>query len=190
VFAIFSINEREDVSMAKKIRRLVTGHDKAGKSVFIMDGEAQCTLDIEAMGGLTVTDFWETKDAPADNGGDADNADRPVHLEPTPTGTVFRIVEFPPDSAWKNKGDRKEAFGAMGAEHVTDDAHADPGMHKTNSVDYAMVLEGEIWAVMEEDERIMQAGDVLIQRGTNHAWSNRTEENCLMMFVLCGARPA
>ena len=60
-------------------------------------------------------------------------------------------------------------------------------MHKTASVDYALVLEGEIWAVMETAERLMKAGDVLIQRGTNHAWANRTEKNSRVMFVLCGA---
>lgn len=175
--------------MSKKIRRLVTGHDADGKSIFIMDGEAQSALTIEGMGGLTVTDFWETTTSPADNGGDADNADRAVHLEPGATGTIFRVVEFPPDAAWKNDTDGKEAFAAMGAEHAVDEDSDDPGMHKTASVDYAMVIDGEIWAVMETDERLMRAGDVLVQRGTNHAWSNRTDKNCSVMFVLCGAKP-
>ncbi len=174
---------------ARKIRRLVTGQNEAGKAVFIMDGEAGSILEIAAMGGLTVTDLWETTTAPADNSGGADTADRPVHLEPTPTGTIFRMVEFPPDKVWKNGGDAREAFSALGAEHAADDSSDNPAMHKTASVDYALVLEGEIWAVLDDDERLMGAGDVLIQRGTTHAWSNRTEETCLMMFVLCGAAP-
>jgi quercetin dioxygenase-like cupin family protein len=62
-------------------------------------------------------------------------------------------------------------------------------MHKTASVDYAIVLSGEVWAVMEEGETCMKAGDVLIQRGTNHAWSNRTQEPAMVAFILVGAKP-
>ena len=171
-----------------RVRRLVTGHDENGKSMFIMDGDAQNILVIEQMGKLTVTDLWETYDAPAENAGDHDNADRPVHLEPTPTGTIFRVVDFPPDSVWKHGADRAAAFAALHAPHAADPTSRDPAMHKTASVDYAMVLDGEIWAVMDTEERLMKAGDVLIQRGTNHAWSNKTDRHCRMMFVLCGAR--
>ena len=174
---------------AKKVRRLVTGHDAAGKSMFTYDGEAQSVLVVEAMGGLTVTDLWETFDAPADNTGSADNADRAVHLEPNPTGSIFRIVEFPPDAVWKDGADASAAFAAVQASHAADTGHGDPGMHKTDSVDYALVLEGEIWAVMDTDERLMRAGDALVQRGTNHAWANRTDQPCRVMFVLSGAQP-
>jgi hypothetical protein len=174
---------------ATKIRRLVTGHDSNGKSKFILDGDAPTVLVMAAMGDSTVTDLWESFDAPADNTGAADNADRAVHLEPAATGSIFRIVEFAPDSAWKNGADGAAAFDALQASHAADQSSGDPGMHKTASVDYALVLEGEIWAVMDTDERLMKAGDVLIQRGTNHAWANRTENLCRVMFVLSGARP-
>ena len=103
------------------------------------------------------------------------------------SGTIFRVVDFPPDSVWKHGADPAAAFAALHARHAADPTSRDPAMHKTASVDYAMVLDGEIWAVMDTDERLMKAGDVLIQRGTNHAWSNRTERHCRMMFVLCGA---
>ena len=172
---------------AKSIRRLITGHDARGKSCFIADGVAPSVLAIAQMGGLTVTDLWETFDAPADNAGARDNADRPVHLEPRPTGTIFRVVEFPPDAAWKQNADGAAAFAAIQASHAADHESSDPGMHKTASVDYAFVLEGEIWAVMDNEERLMKAGDALVQRGTNHAWANRTERNCRVLFVLCGA---
>lgn len=175
--------------MPVRTRRLVTGHDTAGRSCFIMDGEARCAVSIDAMGGLTVTDFWETHSAPVDNSGRADAAERPVHLEPAPTGTIFRTVEFPPDSAWKNGADAKAGFAAIGAASVVDESHPDPNMHKTNSIDYAMVISGEIWAVLDTEERLMRPGDVLIQRGTNHAWANRTDIPCLVMFVQCGAYP-
>jgi gentisate 1,2-dioxygenase len=103
-------------------------------------------------------------------------------------GTIFRTVEFPPDSAWKGM-DARKVFDELKAGHAADAHAANPGMHKTASVDYALVIKGEIWAILDKDERLMREGDVLIQRGTNHAWSNRSEENCLMMFVLCGAYP-
>lgn len=173
----------------RKVRRLVTGHDANGKSTFLMDDAATSVLVMESMGGLTVTDLWETVDSPADNTGTRDNADRQVHLEPAARGTIFRIVEFPPDSSWKAGADRAAAFAELKAAHVADDGHSDPGMHKTASVDYALVLDGEIWAVMDAGERLMRAGDALVQRGTNHAWANRTERNCRVMFVLCGAHP-
>ena len=64
-----------------------------------------------------------------------------------------------------------------------------PGFHKTDSIDYAIVLSGEIWALMDEGEVLLKAGDVLIQRGTNHAWSNRTEQPCCVAFVLIDAKP-
>lgn len=176
---------------AKEIRRLVTGQDANGKSNFTMDGDAPNVQIMDAMGGLAVTDLWETYDSPADNSGTADNADRPVHLEPGPRGNIIRIVEFPPDSAWKSGADGAAAFAQMQASHAadTEGSSGDPGMHKTNTVDYALVLDGEIWAVMDTDERLMKTGDVLIQRGTNHAWANKTEENSTVMFVLSDAIP-
>lgn len=173
----------------KKIRRLVTGHDAHGKSLFLLDEDATSVLVMEKMGDLTVTDLWETFEAPAENLGAKDNAQRPVHLEPAARGTIFRVVDFPPDGAWKTGANGAAAFAALQASHVADTSSADPGMHKTASVDYALVLEGEIWAVMDTDERLMRTGDVLVQRGTNHAWANRTEHNARVMFVLCGAHP-
>jgi mannose-6-phosphate isomerase-like protein (cupin superfamily) len=173
----------------KKVRRLVTGHDANGRSKFLLDGDAPTVLVMPQMGNLTVTDLWETYESPASNAGDKDNTERAVHLEPGPGGTIFRIVEFPPDATWKTGAKGAEAFAALQASHAADSGHSDPGMHKTHTVDYALVLEGEIWAVMDTDERLMRAGDVLIQRGTNHAWANRTDRNCRVMFVLCDAKP-
>ena len=173
----------------KTVRRLVSGHDAAGRSCFLQDAAAPTVLVMAAMGGLALTDLWETHAAPADNTGSADNADRPVHLEPDARGTIFRIVDFPPDAAWKDGADVEAAFNTIGAGHTADLDGGEPGMHKTASIDYALVIEGEIWAVLESDERLMRAGDVLVQRGTNHAWANRTDSVCRVMFVLVGATP-
>ncbi len=172
---------------AKKIRRLVTGHDENGKSKFIMDGIAESILVVEQMGGLTATDLWESYEAPADNTGEKDNADRPVHLEPSSTGSIFRVVEFPPDSTWNDIADSGSAFDELQAGHAADQTSGDASVHKTDTVDYALVLEGEIWAVMDTEERLMEQGDVLVQRGTNHGWANKSDKNCRVMFVLCGA---
>jgi mannose-6-phosphate isomerase-like protein (cupin superfamily) len=175
--------------MAKQIRRIVTGHNAAGKSIIAQDAVATSILELAAVPGLRATDLWETTTAPADLASDADPVARPMHLEPAPTGTICRVVEFPPDAAMSKRADSREVFAALGASHAVDTTSATPMMHKTASVDYAIVLSGEIWAVMDEEETCMKAGDVLIQRGTNHAWSNRSHEPALVAFILVGATP-
>lgn len=93
--------------------------------------------------------------------------------------------EFPPDKE-RNYAAQAAVFNQYGASsaHDTSSQKKHPAMHKTQSVDYAICLSGEIWAVMDEDETLMKAGDVLVQRGTNHASSNRSEQPCRMAFVL------
>lgn len=141
------------------------------------------------MPGFTVFDLWETKQSPADNTGDEDAADRPVHLEPVSTGTIFRVIEFPPDIAWKGRSDADQAFSSVDALHAKDQRSDDPMMHRTATVDYAVVISGEIWAVMEEGEACLHAGDVLVQRGTNHSWSVRSDQPARVAFILVGANP-
>jgi quercetin dioxygenase-like cupin family protein len=107
---------------------------------------------------------------------------------------VVRVVEFPPDKVWMNKLAAKDAFATLGksgsAALAANKASArHPMMHTTNTVDYAIILAGEIWAVMDVGEKKMKAGDVLVQRGTNHAWSNRSSRPCLVAFVLIDAKP-
>jgi hypothetical protein len=130
--------------------------------------------------------------AGADNSGNDDpTVTQPRRLPPPKNGTVFRVVEYPPDSQ------RVAALRAPDASHdarsegyVRDLANArHPGFHKTDSIDYAIVLSGEIYALMDEGEVLLKAGDVLIQRGTSHAWSNRTEQPCCVAFVLIDAKP-
>jgi mannose-6-phosphate isomerase-like protein (cupin superfamily) len=175
--------------MAKQIRRIVTGHNAAGKSIIAQDAAATSILELAAVPGLRATDLWETTTAPADLSSDTDPVARPVHLEPAPTGTIFRIVDFPPDAAINKHTDSREVFASLGASHAVDTSSTTPMMHKTASVDYAIVLAGEIWAVLDEGETRMKAGDVLIQRGTNHAWSNRSNEPAAVAFILVGAKP-
>jgi hypothetical protein len=175
--------------MAQQIRRIVTGHNAAGKSIIAQDAAATTILELPSAPGLRVTDLWETTTAPADLSDEADPVARPVHLEPAPTGTIFRIVELPPDAAIRQRADSREVFASLGASHTVDTTSATPMMHKTASVDYAIVLSGEVWAVMDNGETCMKTGDVLIQRGTNHAWSNRSNEPARIAFILVGATP-
>lgn len=175
--------------MIWRVRRVLTGHDAAGRSTFIADGIAPNMKEMPSFPGLALTDLWETKGAPASNAGDADAADRPVHLEPPKNGTIVRIVEFPPDSTRPQSSDGSAGFKAIGAGHAQDKHSSDPMMHKTGTVDYIIVLKGEIYAVMEKGEKLLRAGDVLIQRGTMHSWSVRTSEPCIVAAVLVNAKP-
>ena len=127
---------------------------------------------------------------PANNAGDADAAARPVRLEPPKGGALFRIVEFPPDSTWRNRGAvAREAFDSIQAGHAPDHSSADPMMHKTNTIDYIVVLKGEIYAIVDKGETLLRPGDVFIQRGTNHSWSVRGNEPCIIAVVLVSANP-
>jgi mannose-6-phosphate isomerase-like protein (cupin superfamily) len=178
--------------MAKSIRRVVTGHNAEGKSVFIMDGHAPHVFQ-RSTGSVIVNELWETRSTPADNRGNADAIDRGFRLPPPQNGSVFRIIDYPPDkerlpalTAELSRADDGSGRGA--AADRGNPRHA--GFHKTNSVDYAIVLAGEIYALMDEGEVLLKPGDVLIQRGTNHAWSNRTDQPCTIAFVLIDAEPA
>ena len=175
--------------MPYRIRRVVTGHDRSGKSVFVMDGKAPNVLEMASMPGVALTDLWRTKTAPASNAGSADAAAGRIVLEPPAEGTILRIVEFPPDSKWRKSADARKAFASIGAGGAPDHQSADAMMHATATVDYIIVLKGEIWAILDKGEKLLKPGDVLIQRGTNHSWSVRTKEPCVIAAVLVGAKP-
>jgi hypothetical protein len=176
--------------MVHRIRRVVTGHDKAGNSVFVMDGKAPNVLEMASMPGVALTDLWRTRTSPASNGGSTDAAKGRIRLEPPAEGTILRIVEFPPDTKWRKSANAAKAFKSIGAGGAPDHASADAMMHATATVDYIIVLKGEIWAILDKGEKLLKQGDILIQRGTNHSWSVRTKEPCVIAAVLIGAKPA
>src|SRR3954463_9454666 len=175
--------------MIRPVRRVLTGHDSEGRSTIIADGPAPNVKEMASMPGLALTDLGEPTSAPASNAGHSDAAARPVRLEPPKNGTVLRVVEFPPDAQWRGKADARAGFKSIGAAHVTDNKSADPMMHRTSTVDYAIVLKGEIHAVLEKGETLLRAGDILVQRGTNHSWSVRGNEPAMVAFVLVSAKP-
>jgi hypothetical protein len=176
----------------KKVRRIVTGHDAKGRSVILSD---KASPHVMAMRVPTfgVTDLWRTSSTPADNTDPKDPCSVPAQLAPAPNGTVVRVVEFPPDKVWMKNLSREQAFASLGKSGTEALAHSSgerhPMMHRTKSIDYAIVLSGEIWAVMDVGETKMRAGDVLIQRGTNHAWANRSNRPARVAFVLIDAKP-
>jgi hypothetical protein len=176
--------------MVQRIRRVVTGHDKDGRSIFIADGKAPNILEMKSMPGVALTDLWRTKAAPASNSGNSDAAAGKIKLEPPENGTIVRIVEFPPDTAWRKTADAKAAFASIGAGGAPDRESGDPMMHATATVDYIIVLKGEIYAIMDKGEKLLRPGDILIQRGTNHSWSVRTDQRCVIAAILVGAKPA
>jgi mannose-6-phosphate isomerase-like protein (cupin superfamily) len=174
------------------VRRVLTGHDAAGTATIIEDGLAPAVRTVAARPGYRVTNLWATEAAPARINADNDGLAGLNGVMPPRHGTVLRMIDFPPES--KDPAERERAYQASFAHLFADAAHAPkpgqhPGMHKTESVDYAIVIEGEITAIMEEKETVLRAGDVLIQRGTNHAWANRSEKFARVCFVLIdGAR--
>ncbi len=176
----------------RPVRRIVSGHNEAGRSVVLTDAPSPHKMALAGVSNFGVTDIWKTESAPASNEGNVDPCSLPIVLAPPKSGTVFRVVEFPPDEEYIGKWKREAAFASMGdsgSQALEEDASRHEMMHTTESVDYAFVLEGEIWAVLDEDEVCMKAGDVLVQRGTSHAWSNRSDMPALVGFVLIDAHP-
>ncbi|OGA12885.1 MAG: hypothetical protein A3H32_06705 [Betaproteobacteria bacterium RIFCSPLOWO2_02_FULL_63_19] len=177
--------------MGKPIRRVVTGHNAEGKSTFILQDRAPRTFS-RGPGSAVVTDLWETRFCPADNRGDEDVTDHPYRLPPPENGSVFRIIDYPPDRERVAALERERAGlddGSGRAALLDRGNPRHPGFHKTKSVDYVIVLSGEIYAMMEDGEVLLRPGDVMIQRGTNHAWSNRGDEPARLAFVLIDAAP-
>jgi hypothetical protein len=171
------------------VRRIVTGHNAEGRSIFSHDGNTP-NVFINSHGALIAQVPWATDCAPASCSEDKEPAaaDRLFSISPSSCGTILRIVDFPPDQSY----DSSEASKAV-AEIGANDANGNQAsrhffFHKTQTLDYAIVLEGEIWALMDIGETLMKAGDVLIQRATNHSWANRSDQNCRVAFVLIDAK--
>lgn len=177
-----------------RVRRIITGHNEQGKSIIIED---QCTPHTKSSPhrpGVVINNLWKTDAAPVKLSSTKDAATSDMALEPLPRGNNFRIVEFPPEASYINDINQehaKAAFDEMGASHALSEngSNVHPFMHKTTTLDYAIVLSGEIFLMLDEGEALMKAGDICIQRATNHVWSNRSNENCQVAFVLIDAIP-
>ncbi|MGP3769706.1 cupin domain-containing protein [Streptomyces sp. SDT5-1] len=152
---------------SKTPRRVVTGHDAQGVSVVVSDGPVPVHRYMP-QDGVGFSEIWQTEDSPAvilpvepD-----EPTERTLRVPPEPRGTKIRINEFFPG-------------------HVGPKGNQSP-VHRTESVDYGIVLEGEIVLMLDDSEVTLRAGDVVVQRGTDHAWANRSESVCRVAFVLVG----
>ena len=169
------------------IRRIVTEDDAKGRSRIVEDAPATSIRTVPERPNYRAVNIWRTEAAPA-----LINAPDSIHdhqgiLPPGNGGSILRIIDYPPES--KDIAERNRQIAATFSGIFADADHdkragAHPGMHRTDTVDYAILLEGEIWAVMDDNETLMRAGDVLIQRGTNHAWANRSDKTARICFVL------
>ena len=167
--------------MPIEIRRIVTGVDGDGKAVVVQDGPAPKTVSrpaISVEGAL----LWVTDETPVDLSRFDDPTDREIGVAPPTAGSILRVVDFlaQPEEI-DNQAFLKEM--GLGADHGGKHAF----MHRTRSIDYAIVMEGEIDMLLDEGEVHVKAGDILIQRGTNHAWVNRSGKTCRIIFVLIDA---
>ncbi len=147
--------------MTLQLRRVVTGHDATGKAVVTIDEVARSAAS--ARPGVSTCVAWTSEGFPVDNNGAADEASRQTGTTHA-NGTVFRIIEFGPGNAERN--------------------------HRTDSLDYAVILSGEIDMDLDGTNVHMKAGDVIVQRGTIHNWINRGTEPCVIAFVLIAAHSA
>jgi mannose-6-phosphate isomerase-like protein (cupin superfamily) len=177
--------------VGEKIRRIVTGHHADGRSMILINDHAPNATEIKGWPGLWVTELWTTDEMPVNNSGTIDRGARPLRHDPTPNGTIFRVVEFPPESSTKAI-DAEAAFQHLGSQTKPreEDTAKHPSMHKTKSIDYLVVISGEMSMVMEDGEVLLKAGDCIVQRGTNHAWVNKGSKPCLLAAILVDALPA
>jgi mannose-6-phosphate isomerase-like protein (cupin superfamily) len=177
--------------MRQKARRVVTGHHPDGRSMVMIDDNGPNMTEIKAWPGLWVTELWTSEEMPIDNKRPDDRGARKMRHDPGPNGTIFRIVEIPPESP-DAPIDAKAAFEQLGSENKPKaaDSAKHQSMHKTNSVDYLVVISGEMTMLMEDGETVLKQGDCIVQRGTNHAWVNKSGKPCILAAVLVDSVPA
>ncbi len=171
---------------AKPVRRIVVV-DENDRSKCVADGPSPDVRTDPARPGFASTRIWVTDRTPARMKGVRESLHMPHTIEPPRGGSVCRVVTFPPDASYKGKVGAKEvqafftAMGSPGASTYTPKA-PHPYMQKTRTLDFCLVLEGEITLVLDTEEVDLKAGDTVVQRGTNHAWSNRSHRPCVIAF--------
>ena len=171
------------------IQRVVTGHDADGKAIVASNGPLGTVVEIAAIPGTVFHEVWETRATPASLDNGPDPTAGALRLPPPKRGTRIRFVDVPPDTAdylahgATRMKDAFEQVGDVNASTVRADS-PHPLMHRTESIDYGVVIEGEMTLVLDDSEVQLKPGSVVIQRGTNHAWANRSGQPCRMLFVL------
>ena len=169
--------------------RIVTGHDAQGRAVVAIEGVPPTVVALAHIPGTVFHELWQTDRVPMtlDNGPDPTLG--PLKLPPPSAGARIRIVDIPPDTPeFLAQGAQRvaEAFASIG-DRAASTVRADsphPLMHRTQTLDFGILIEGELTLVLDSQERHLLPGDVVVQRGTNHAWANRSDRSCRIAFVL------
>ena len=167
------------------MRRIITGHNENGKSLISIDGPPAKSIGEEA-GGLY--EIWNTEGSGLDSSSLKDRADIDILLSPEKGGTKFRyfqinpIPEGIPDEAIEAA--TAEAFEKIGAAHHRVDTSKNAAMHETDTIDYIILLKGDVTLILDEEEVKLKPHDVVVQRRTNHAWVNNGTEPALLIAVL------
>ena len=175
------------------IHRVVTGHDAHGKALVASSGPLNTVVELSAIPGTVFHEIWSTAGSPARIDNCLDPTDGPLVLPPPSEGTRIRYVDIPPDTTeFLTHGANlvRDAFKQIGdpAASTVKSNSPHPLMHRTESIDYGVVIEGQITLVLDDSEVELEKGSVVVQRGTNHAWANRSGRTCRMLFVLIDGR--
>ena len=175
----------------RPVRRIVTGHNADGKAIIQQDSATTRNLRIGGETGPWFYEVWNTDQTPAPiDRNSFEPHEASIVLAPPKNGTRIRVLDIPPDDPsfdTLTAEERIAHFAEVGAgDAVADGGHSDrhAHMHRTETIDYGIVLEGEIVLIMDEGETTVRAGDIVIQRGTNHGWANRTDKTCRIAFIL------
>ncbi len=177
-----------------EFKRVVTGHNQQGLAIVASTGPTPNVFPLSAVPGTVFHELWNSSASPVPLDNASDPTSKPLQLSPGPQGSVIRVVDIPPDSV-QNQVSAEEAaavFAEIGQSHAgTGQANSRHKlMHRTETLDYGIVTEGDVWLVLDEEEVHLKRGDVVVQRGTNHAWSNRTDAMARMVFILLDGRYA
>ena len=171
------------------MRRIITGHNKHGKSIITMDGPPARSIG-EDVGGLF--ELWNTDGNDVNSSDDIDRADEDIILSPPDGGTKFRYFQINPLHEGVPEEMMQEiaadAFEKIGAAHHRIDTSKHPAMHKTDTVDYIILLKGDVTLILDEEEIDLKPFDVVVQRGTNHAWVNNGNDPALLIAVLVDSK--
>ncbi len=169
--------------MLQQVRRIVTTNDADGKSGVMSDGVATNVITV-------LTELWITGPGPVNHTDGIDHGALSTRLEPPKGGTLFRYFQIAPESATAHLSREErtrlsaEWFAGMRGAHLQPDTARHPAMHRSSTTDYIILLKGEITLLLDKEERDLKPFDVVVQRGTNHAWVNRGTEDALLMAVL------
>jgi hypothetical protein len=177
------------------IRRVVTAHDAAGRSILIEDAPVHRSHDYKHIKGFSTALVWSTQGALAVPNEGVDPTQGLTSFHPEPGDTKFMIVTFPPDSIMMNESFDPVSAGQEYMENLPGLAERfeidNPGMHTTDSVDYGILLDGEIWLELDDGEQVhLKRHDTVVQNGTRHAWRNKGDKPATLAFILIGAKRA